>query len=330
MALADLTRPNWGGLNSDVDLHIEEHLGIVDSSFQYSSKFAGITNIRTLRGTNQVRIDRVGSSTIAGRKAGEDLNVSKVKSDKFNLTVDTVLYARHQFDKFDDWVASLDMRKEVAREDGIALARQFDQACLITLQKCGDFAAPAHLAGAFNNGILLPVSVSTSAANAEATAATLRREHRKGIEALIKRDLGDQVMSEGITYVTPEIFSMLLEHKQLTSVEYGASEGGNSLVAGRLGMMNGVRIVETPRFPTGAITTNPLGADYNVTAAQARRQMVTVIPSLALVAAQVHPVSADYWEWKEKFCHVLDTIQSYAIGARRPDAVAVHDITFTA
>lgn len=328
MAVGDLTRPNWGGAASDVDIHIEEHLGIVDASFQYSSKFASLTNTRTLRGTNTVRLDRVGSSTIAGRKAGEDLNVSQVRSDKFNLTVDTVLYARHQFDKFDDWTASLDMRKEVAKEDGIALARQYDQACLIQLQKCGDFVAPAHLVDAFKNGILLPTTVSLTPANLEATADTLVREHRKGIQTLVERDLGDQVMSEGITYLTPQIFSLLLEHKRITNMEFGAG-GENNFVQGRIGVMNGVRVVETPRFPSGAVTASPLGADYNLTAAQARRQMLTVIPSLALISAQVHPVAADYWEWKEKFCHVLDTYQSYAIGARRPDAVAVHDVTFT-
>lgn len=328
MALADLTRPNWGGANSDVDLHIEEHLGLVDASFQYTSKFAGITNIRSLRGTNTVRIDRVGSSTIAGRKAGESLNVTKVKSDKFNLTVDTVLYARHEFDKFDDWTASLDMRKEVAKEDGIALARQYDQACIIQLQKCGDFLAPDHLKTAFHDGILRPLTISGAVADGEADADLLVKEHRKGVEAFVNRDLGDQLMSEGLTMVTPYIFSLLLEHKRLTNVEFGAGEG-NNFVGGRIAMMNGVRVMETPRFPTAAITDSPLGADYNVTAAEVRRQMITFIPSLALVSAQVHPVMADYWEWKENFSHVLDTFQSYAIGRRRPDAVAVHDITVT-
>ena len=326
--LADLTRPQWAGPNQDISIHIEEHLGIVDASFQYSSKFAGITNIRSLRGSNVVRVDRVGASTIAGRRSGDDLVIGQVKNDKFNLTVDTVLYARHQFDKFDDWTSSLDIRKEVAREDGIALARQFDLACLTQLQKCGDFVAPAHLAGAFNNGILLPISVSDATVDFEASANTLCTEHRKGIEQLINRDLGDQVMSEGVTFVTPFIFSILLEHKKLTNLDFGA-DAGNNFVRGRIAYMNGVKIVETPRFATGAVTASPLGEDFNLTAAQARRQMITAIPSLALVAAQVHAVAADYWEWKEKFSHVLDTYQSYSIGARRPDAVAVHDITFT-
>ena len=94
-------------------------------------------------------------------------------------------------------------------------------------------------------------------------------------------------------------------------------------------MLNGVRVVETPRFPQSAITANALGADFNVTAAEVRRKMITFIPSMALISAQVHPVSAQFWEEKKDFGHYLDTFQSYNIGQRRPDAVAVHDITVT-
>src|SRR5690554_13198 len=94
--LTDLTRPHFGGANSDVDLHIEEHLGIVDKTFEYSSKLAPYMNIRSLRGTNTARIDRFGDVTVSGRKSGDDLSITPVRNDKTILTVDTVLYTRHQ------------------------------------------------------------------------------------------------------------------------------------------------------------------------------------------------------------------------------------------
>lgn len=329
MALADLSRGQWGGANSDIDQHIEEHLGLVDKAFQYSSKLAPITNIRSLRGSNVVRIDRIGDVTVQGRQSGTDLQVTPVRSDKYNLTVDTVLYTRHQFDKFDDWTSSIDMRAEVAQADGIALAKQFDLACITAAIKCGDFAAPAHLKDAFRDGILLPTTIAGTQAAGEADADLLVYAHRQGIQKLVERDLGDQVMSEGITLVTPRIFSVLLEHRRLMNVEFQGGSSENDFARRRVGVMNGIRVMETPRFPGAAITSSPLGAAFNVTAAQARRQMVTIIPSLTLVAAQVHELSADYWEWKEKFSHVLDTFQSYNIGQRRPDAAAVHDITIT-
>lgn len=320
---ANYTRPQWGGASANVDIHIEEHLGIVDASFQYTSKFAPLANIRTLRGTNQLRLDRVGSATVQGRKAGEALVATPVKNDKMNLVVDTVLYVRNEFDKFDQWTANPDLRKEVGREHGFALARQFDSACLGQLQKSADWVAPAHLAGAFHNGIKTPVTITGSTS---ADAELLVAAHRAGVEDLIDRDLGDMLSSQGVTYVSPAVFTILLNHNKLMAVEFGA-QGSNSFVGGRIGYMNGIKVVETPRFARAAVTASPLGAGHNLTATEIKRQIVTFIPSLALVAGSVHPVNADYWEDKREFTHVLDTFQSYNIGQRRPDAVACVEIT---
>jgi len=327
--LNDLTRPQFGGPDSDVDLHIEEHLGIVDKTFSYSSKLAPYLNIRNLRGTNTARIDRFGDVEVAGRKSGEDLVIAPVRNDKTILTVDTVLYTRHQLDKFDDWISNIDTRLELAELDGTALAKQFDQACLIQALKCADFTAPAHLAGSFNDGIKEEVTITGTLASGEADADILVYAHRKSLEKLINRDLGDRLMSEGVTFVTPAVFTILNEHKRLQNVDYqgGGMGVGNNFAAGRVAVMNGIRVIETPRMPTAAITGNALGAAFNVTAAEAKRQIVTVIPSLTLYAAQVHALDADYWEWKEKFSWVLDTYQSYNIGQRRPDSAAIVEIT---
>ncbi len=320
------TRPQWGGAASDTDIHIEEHLGIVDASFLYTSRFASMANIRTLTGTNQLRIDRMGTVEVLGRRSGETLDPQRVKNDKLNLVVDTVLYVRNPFDKFDQWTANPDLRREIGQEHGSALAKLFDQACIGQLQKACEWTAPAHLAGAFNDGIL--VSGVTVAGATAADAALLVAAHRESVEQLINRDLGDALISEGLTLVSPRVFTVLLQHDKLMNVQFG-TDGGNSFSGGRIGMMNGVRVLETPRFATAAITDSPLGTDHNLTATQIRREMITFIPSKSLVAASVHPVTADYWEDKEKFSWVLDTYQSYNIGQRRPDAVACVEITFT-
>lgn len=323
MPFANFTRPHWGGAASDVDIHIEEHLGFVDASFEATSKLKNLTNMRTLKGTNTTRLDRVGAATVAGRRAGESLNVTPVRNDKINFVVDTVLYTRHNFDKFDLWTSSLDIRREAGREDGIALGKMFDNAALTQLQKSSDFTAPAHLAGAFHNGILKNASIQVgTAAQRKAAAEELVRKHREGCEDLETRDLGDQLYSEGLTIVTPQLFSLLLEHDKLMSVDFDSSGAGNSFSRARIGYLNGVKLMTSARFSAGAVANHALGSDFNLTAEQAKRQMTTFIPSLALVAAQVHTLTADYYEDKRDFAWVLDTYQSYNIGQRRPDAVA--------
>ena len=322
----NFTRPQWGGAASDTDIHIEEHLGIVDASFAYASKLANLANVRTLRGTNVVRLDRVGAATVQGRRSGDELETTPVRNDKLTMNVDTVLYVRNEFDKFDEWTSSPELRREIGREHGFALARQFDSACIGQLQKAADFAAPAHLKPAFHDGILENVTLTNAKPN-KADAEALVQAHRVGIEQLIDRDLGDQLASEGLTLVSPDIFSILLEHDKLMNVQFGANEGGNSFTQARIGYVNGVRIMETPRFNKTAVTASPLGTGHNLTATEILRKMITFIPSLTLIAPQVHPVNAAYWEDKRKFGHVLDTFQSYNIGIRRGDAVAAVAVT---
>lgn len=314
------TRPQWGGAASNTDIHIEEHLGIVDASFAYASKLAPLANVRTLRGTNVVRLDRVGAATVQGRRAGDELDTTPVRNDKLTMNVDTVLYVRNEFDKFDLWTSNPDLRQQVGREHGFALARMFDAACIGQLQKAADFTAPAHLKPAFHDGILKTATLTGT--NLSEHAEKIVRAHRDGVEELIDRDLGDQLASEGLTLIDPATFSILLEHDKLMNVQFGANEGGNSYTQARIGYMNGVRIMETPRFAKAAVTNSPLGSGHNLNATEIARKLITFIPSLTLVTPQVHPVDADYWEDKRKFGWVLDTYQSYNIGIRRGDAVA--------
>lgn len=317
-----LSRPDWAGASKDVDIHIEEHTGIVDKSFVYTSKLAPYMNIRTLRGSNTLRIDRLGAAQVKGRRAGEALVDTAIAQEKFNLTVDTTLYMRHRIDLFDDWTANRDMRREYAQEDGIGLAKQFDQACLIAALKAPEFVPPSSLSGSFSSGVLEVAAVTDAVS--EDNADLIVRAHRASLEALINRDLGDRLYSEGVSFVTPRVFSILLEHARVTNVDYGA--GDNSFVKGRIGIVNGVRVVETPRVPAAAITDNALGDAFNVTALQAKRGIITLIPSLSLVTAQVHALQAKMWDDPENFATVLDTFQSYNIGVRRPDSIAVVQI----
>lgn len=322
---ANNTRPDWGGASQNVDLHIEEHLGIVDASFGTTSKLLPLANVKDLDGTNVARIDRLGTAEVKGRKAGDTLETTPVKSDKFNLSVDTVLYVRNRFDKFDQWTAANADRAQYAREAGLQLAKQFDRACIGQLQKAAVWTAPAHLAGAFHNGIKVAVTLDTAANKEKANAEAIVRAHRKSIESFIDRDLGDQLLAEGVTLVSPQVFTLLLEHDKLQNVQYGAGDS-NSFVQARVAFMNGVRVIETARFAQAIVTASPLGTGHNLTAAEIKRQVITFIPSLALVTLQVHPVDGDYWEDKENFGWVLDTYQSYNIGVRRPDAVACLEI----
>lgn len=318
-----LARPGWAGSNSDIDMHIEHYTGIVDQTFAYASHLAPYMNLRSLRGSNVLRFDRLGGVSVQGRRVGDDIEYQPIRSEKVNLTVDTMAYIRHAIDYIDGWMSHIDARSEYAKADGIEMAKFFDQACLIAAIKSADFVPPASLEGAFNAGILETANVTGTAASAEADADAIVRAHRASIQTLEERDLGDQVYAEGVTFVTPRVFSMLLEHRRLENVEYGAAAAGNNFAMARIGYVNGVKVQSTPRLPTAAITGNVLGSAFDVTAEEAQRQMVTIIPSLSLIGATVQPLTTRYWDDLEHMQNVLDVFQMFNVGSRRPDATAV-------
>ena len=45
------TRPNWAGVNADLDIHIEAYEGDIDGSFRVESLFrsSGLTNFKSVQ-----------------------------------------------------------------------------------------------------------------------------------------------------------------------------------------------------------------------------------------------------------------------------------------
>lgn len=316
-----LTRPDFAGANSDVDIHMEEHLGIVDSKFVYTSKLAPFLDVRTLRASNIMRLERISGAVANGRAVGEALVETQHRQEKFTLAVDKIIYVRNVIDQFDLWTQNRDYRREYAEQAGSELARKYDQAALIAAIKAPSFVPPASLGDAFAPGTLITTDADGEAVDST-TADKLVHAHRKSLEVLINRDI-DAVMEEGVTFVSPRIFSILLEHNKLMNLQFGSQGGGNDFVKGRVAMLNGIRVVESARVPTSPITGHPLGADFDVTADEAKRQMITFMPSQSLLVAQVKPLSAQQWNDPKTFGVFMDTFQSYNIGLRRPETVAL-------
>lgn len=316
-------RPHWTGASSTVDAHLELYDGDVQTQFLYDSIFRRFTTFKSAQNqSNTWRGDRLGSVDVKGRKYGEKLENQSIRSEKFVVVVDTVSYVRVPVDFQDDWTAP-DFRAEKTRTIGTQHAKAFDQAHLIQLIKSGDFTAPEHLKPAFNDGIVEEVTLGGT--DLEADAEALQQAHATILATLIKRDQGTGSL---VTLISPDWFNILLNHKKLMNVEFTGGRGVNDFAMRRIGYLNGVAIIETPRFPEVgvAITDHILGADFNITATQANRQMVLFDPSLALVTVEAKTMTVDYWEDKENFTNVLDSYHMYTVGQRRPDAVAVVEL----
>lgn len=324
------TRVHWAGASADRDIHIEAYEGGVDGSFRVTSMFraSGLTNFKSVAGKSNVwRGDRMGGVQVKGRRAGESLESSRVVNEKFLITVDTTSYIRSNIDYQDDWTAP-DRRNDISAEHGSAHAKSFDTGHMIQLIKAADWKAPADLkaSGAFYDGHKVTltgytalVATNTKASREEA-AELIVEAHKAQIEEFVNRDLGDGVDSF-ITLMRPSCFNMLLNHGKLMNVEFqgGGSGVGNNFAQRRIAYLNGLRIIETPRFPTGA-GTHPLGPAFDVTAEEAKAQFITFSPKHTLVTVEAQPMVVRVWDDEKEFTNVLDSYTLYTVGIKRGDA----------
>lgn len=322
----NLARAHWAGTDADLDIHIEAYEGDIEGSFRVESMFrsSGLTTFKSVAGrSNTWRGDRVGGATVRGRRSGEKLEDSRIVNEKLLVTVDTTSYIRTPMDYQDDWTAP-DFQAEYSAEHGSAHAKTFDQAHLIQLIKAGDWVAPASLkaSGAFNDGIKLTMTGYTAETDLEVKADMIVQKHKDALATFVKRDLGGS-LSEFVTLMTPDVFSTLLEHKKLMNVDFQGGMGDNNFAQRRIGWLNGIRVVETPRFPTAAITDHPLGPAFNVSAAEAKAAFVVFHPRKTLVTVEAQGMVVRVWDDEKEFCNVLDSYTMYTVGLKRGDAVAV-------
>lgn len=323
---ATMSRAHWAGSNADLDIHLEAYEGDIEGSFRVESLFrsSGLTNFKTVAGrSNTWRGDRVGGATVKGRKAGEALDPTRIVNEKLLITVDTTSYIRTPIDYQDDWTAP-DFQAEYSAEHGSAHAKAFDQAHLIQLIKAGSWVAPDSLkaSGAFFDGINVTMTGYAAQTDAELKADLIVKHHKDALATFVKRDLGGS-LAEFVTLIEPDTFNVLLDHKKLMNVDFQGGNGDNNFAARRVGWLNGIRVIETPRFPTSAIAAHFLGPAFNVTAAEAKARVVIFHPRKTLVTVEAQGMVARVWDDKENFANVLDSYTMYTVGLKRGDCVAV-------
>lgn len=310
----NLTKPHWGGPNSDADIHLEVFDGALDTAFQYNAFFrSNSTFISVNDRSNTARIDRLGTVVIKGRQSGEALEPTPVRNDKLVITVDTVTYARTPIDYQDDWTAP-DFLPAIGKNHGTEHAKLFDTAHIIQLQKSRDWIAPAHLKPAFYDGLELTAQLVAN--DPSASADNIAAAHAAGIEEMINRDLGGS-LNEFITLVSPRVFGILMQSEKLVNVQY--SDGNANYAQRRMAWLNGSRLVESARFPRAVITDHPLGTAFNVDAEDIACEIVVYHPDMTLVTVEAKAHTTRVWDDELNFANVLDSYGMYTIGQRRPD-----------
>jgi|SRR5690625_3644580 len=145
---------------------------------------------------------------------------------------------------------------------------------------------------------------------------------KEAIADLVKRDLAPD-LGEFVFLVSPDWYSLLLDHDKLVQQPFQADSGTNDLVQRRVSVLHGIRVIETPRLTGQVRTGHPLGTDFDVTAEFAKGQMILFHPRYSLVTVKAREIESNHHDEPKNMCHHLDTYSMYTVGIRRCDASAV-------
>lgn len=320
----NLTRMWWTGTDADLDAHIELYDGLIDQSYALNSLFLGmnLSNIVSVEGkTNVYRYDRLGGASVKGRKSGEALDSQRAVNEKATIVVDTTSYVRHPFDWQDEWTAPSIVRN-VSREQGYAMAHHYDECHITQLIKAGNWQAPASLkaTGNFHDGVRTELTGFAAATDQEAKADMIFQAHKDAIATLVRRRAN---LSNLVTLISPEWYSILLDHKKLTQTLFQGNQDINNLIQRRINILNNTPIIETDRIDNKVITNSFMGSRFNRNATEAKAGMIVFDPTVTLITVEAQPLQTRLLSVDKDLTNLLDTYQMFTADVRRGDSTVV-------
>ncbi|MGL5261029.1 MAG: hypothetical protein ACRC9P_01450 [Bacteroides sp.] len=315
------TRMHWGGEGADVDIHLEEYKGVIDGSFNYHSDFKANNWAEKIKlnNTNTYRWDRFGGAEAYGRSPGEELVSQRTINEKVTTVIERAMYSRHVFDEQDDWT-SPNIMQRIGQEQGKALAREYDRAGITKLIHATEWKAPVDLkkSGAFHDGYNTALKGFTAETDMKAKAEMILEAHDQLILHAYRTDQ-DTDLSSFITLISPEWFNILLKHDKLMDLDFSGNNG--DFAQRKIAVLNGIRIMETPRLDFRPVTDkNPYGKEFVRTADQAKTGLIMFNPAHTLLEIEAHGTQVRQFHEPKEWARYLDTFEMSKFEIRRGDS----------
>lgn len=315
------SRTHWAGEGANVDIHLEEYKGLIDGEFKYNSLFQShnLADKVVLNNTNTYRWDRDGASVAKGRSPGEELDAQRFINEKVTTVIERAVYVRHVEDEQDTWTAP-DRMQRIARSQGQALARAYDQAGMTKLIHASEWKAPADLkkSGAFHDGLNTTLTGFAAEQDAKARAEMIL----EGVDNMILHAYEtdqDADLSQFQILISPKWFNDLMKHDKLINMDF--SSGNGNFAQRQIAVLNGIKIMETPRLDFRAVTAdNPYGAEFVRTANQAKTGLIMFNKQHTLIELEAHGIRTREFDVPKEWAKYIDTFHMSKFEIRRGDS----------
>lgn len=303
-------------------LVIEEFTGEVEGTIKRRSVVESFIPVRTVRGTATFTNHAVGKSSLQKVTPGVPLDGIKSDFAKRSVTVDTVIAAREFFSLLEVFQTQMDVRREVAQEQGKEIAKFFDQAILIQALKAARFTQSGYAGGTAGKPAGHGTgNVQTLAAAGDRTDPDKLYAAIKG--ALTKMELQDVNPREDdtIIIVSPADYSTLIDAEKLINMNYITSSG-NKVNDAFLLKAVGVPVFSSNNLPQTNIVGHKLTTDYNDFDGDFSKTVASIFSPKAVMAGATIPVESDVYYEKLYKSWVVDSHLSFSAGPNRVEYAA--------
>lgn len=292
---------------------IEEFYGMVETQFAKSSIMRNYTKVRPVKGTDTLINRRLGKTSLQKVTAGVRPDANATSHGRTSVTVDTIILARDNQDKLNEFQADFNVRAELAEDQGKEIGKFFDEAFIIQGIKGSLAAAPTDV-----NSIGAGKNVEFAAAGDEEDPDKLEDAIANILVDMQEEDIDT---SDCVIFVRPTEFRTLYKNDKLVSTDY--SSGNGDFAMGEVYKLHGSRIVSTARIPTAAIANHKLsnadnGNAYNVSDAESDAVAVILHPR-SLLAGETIPLTSDIYYEKPELQWFIDSYIAFGVAVNRPD-----------
>lgn len=342
VAVSQVRDGHQGGVNSGNinPLYIEQYGGEVETRILKESFMRQFFNFKTVRGTDTVTNDRMGHTALQKVARGIRPSDSSPTFDNISVKVDTIVLARTNQFLLDEFLAHIDVRKEVGVEHGKTIGKFFDEAFIVqgikaaqitnqdpTGVKSGGWAggvggypeivrtAPEGFQGA------TPVMLDNTGDEEDPEALVFAIQNM--CQAIEEKDVD---LDGGVILVRPAQYYVLLRNDKLLNNDFSTANG--DYAKGKVLEANGMRIQMTNRFPkvgdeakTHFLSNAGNGNAYDVTAEDINCVALFLQPK-ALLAGETIPLTSKVYYSDAELQWFIDSYLAFGVTPNRAEMAA--------
>lgn len=334
-----------GGVNP---LFSEEYGDAVEKRMLKTSFMRQYVKVKSIRGTDTVTNLRMGFSPIQKVTRGKRPDDHSPTFDNISMRADTMILSRANQFILDEFLASLDVRKEVGDEHGKEQGKFFDEAFITQTIKAAQVSSKTpdgEVHGGWEEAVLQD---SAWAGTKPTTMSRTAPEGWKGGTCVILGSMGAELdpnelvaaiyamclnleqkdgdMEEAVILLRPAQYYVLLENDKLMDKDFSTANG--DYAKGQVLKVNGIRLHKTNRFPqasqvgqTHFLSNASNNNAYDVTANDAKCIACVVAPK-TLLAGEVIPLTSNVHYSDVELQWFVDSYTSFAVTPNRPEVAA--------